>query len=108
MYDRSHVVIVPTRSEFGEGFNQVTSEGILTGRPVITSSVCPAVEYVREAVVEVPPDDVRAYADAIVQLATDRDFYREKQGACAAAQEQFYDDQRSWGAVVRSIVQASA
>jgi glycosyltransferase involved in cell wall biosynthesis len=105
MYDLSHVVVVPTRSEFGEGFNQVTSEGILAGRPVITSSVCPAVAYVSPAVVQVPPDDVRAYADAIVRLGNDRAFYREKQDACLAAQEQFYDEQRSWGAVVRRLIQ---
>lgn len=105
MYAMSHAVIVPTRSDFGEGFNQVTAEGILTGRPVVTSSVCPAIAYVRDAVVEVPPDNVRAYADAVLRLASDRAFYRRKHEACLAAQEQFYDPARSWGATVRQILQ---
>lgn len=105
MYAMSHAVIVPTRTDFGEGFNQVTAEGILTGRPVITSSVCPAVEYVRDAIVEVPPNDVRAYADAILRLASDGEFYHRKHQACLAAQAQFYDESRSWGAAVRQVLQ---
>lgn len=104
MYAACHAVIVPTRTEFGEGFNQVTAEGVLSGRPVITSSVCPAVAYVGDAVVEVPPDDVDAYARAVLRLAGDRQFYQRKQQACTAAQEQFYDQKQSWGAVVRRLV----
>lgn len=105
MYEMAHVVIVPTRSEFGEGFNQVTSEGVLTARPVITSAVCPAVAYVWDAVVEVPVNDVRAYADAIVKLARDREFYVRKQQACLAAQDQFYDVSRSWRSAVRRVLE---
>lgn len=107
MYAMAHVVIVPTRSDFGEGFNQVTAEGVLTGRPVITSSVCPAVEYVRDAIVEVPPDDVRAYADAILRLTRDREEYERKRRACLALREQFYDDRRSWGAAVRQVMRGA-
>jgi glycosyltransferase involved in cell wall biosynthesis len=47
MYEQCHVVIVPTTSDFVEGFNKVVAEAVLAGRPVITSSVCPALEYVR-------------------------------------------------------------
>ena len=53
MYDDAHVVIVPTTSDFIEGFNKVVAEAVLAGKPVITSSVCPALEYVRDAVIEV-------------------------------------------------------
>lgn len=104
MYAMVHAVVVPTRSEFGEGFNQVTAEGVLTGRPVVTSRVCPALAYVREAVVEVPPDDPPAYADAVIRLASDDGFYRRKREGCRTAQEQFYDAERSWGAVVRRLI----
>ncbi len=52
MYANSHVVIVPTTGDFIEGFNQVIAEAILSGRPVITSAVCPAIAYVREACIE--------------------------------------------------------
>jgi glycosyltransferase involved in cell wall biosynthesis len=96
LYERCHVVIVPTTSEFVEGFNKVVAEGVLAGRPVITSSVCPALEYVREAVVEVPPDQWEGYLRAIVQLRTDRAFYEQKRLATREARWQFYDVSRGW------------
>lgn len=107
MFARCHVVIVPTTSEFIEGFNQVVAEGVLSGRPVITSSVCPALDYVRDAVVEVPPDDVGAYHDAILKLCDDLAFYERKTAACYAAQGQFYDVERSWGTTLKNVLRSA-
>ena len=87
MYGASHVVVVPTRAEFPEGFNQVLAEAVISGKPVITSSVCPALEVVKEAAVEVPPDDVEAYGDAILRLYEDSALYAEKQNACPTVRE---------------------
>ena len=101
MIERAHAVIVPTTSQFAEGFNQVVAEAVLSGRPVITSSVCPAVAYVRDAVVEVAADDVRAYGDAVLRLCDDRAFYAAKASACRAAQAQFYDESRGWAAALK-------
>src|SRR5207302_10136880 len=94
MYARSHAVIVPTTSDFIEGFNQVVAEGVLSGRPVITSRVCPALDYVRDAVVEVGVDDVQGYGDALLRLCDDPAFYRARCDGCVAAQPQFYDTGR--------------
>lgn len=105
MYNLSHVVIVPTRSNFIEGLNKVVVEGILANRPVITSSVCPALAYVREAVVEVPPDDFQAYGDAILKLQCDRPFYEQKQQSCQSLQEPFYSGSRSWGQALMSTLE---
>ncbi len=104
MFSRSHVVIVPTRTEFIEGFNRVVCESILSGRPVVTSAVCPALSYVRDAVVEVPPNDVKAYGDALLALYGDRQLYEQKRQACRIAQEQFYDTSKSWGAALKTIL----
>jgi glycosyltransferase involved in cell wall biosynthesis len=104
MFGSSHVVIVPTRTDFIEGFNRVVCESILSGRPVVTSAVCPALSYVRDAVVEVPPDDVSAYGDALLTLYSDRQLYEAKKHACLTAQEQFYDTSKSWGAALKSIL----
>lgn len=106
LFNRSHAVIVPTRTDFVEGFNQVVVEGVLSNRPVVTSAVCPAVSYVKEAVVEVPPDDTKGYGDALLKLCDDRQFYEEKQQGCLALQEQFYDISRSWGAALKSTLVA--
>lgn len=106
MFNRSHVVIVPTTTDFVEGFNQVVAEAILAGRPVITSAVCPALSYVRSAVVEVPPNDTQAYANAILKLSNEREFYQEKQRNCLALQEQFYDVSKGWAATLSSVIQS--
>jgi glycogen synthase len=104
MFGRSHVVIVPTRTDFIEGFNRVVCESILSGRPVVTSAVCPALSYVRDAAIEVPVNDVKAYGDALVELCSDRQLYQQKRQACLIAQEQFYDPTKSWGATLKSIL----
>lgn len=101
MYTKSHAVIVPTRTDFIEGFNRVVSESILSGRPVITSAVCPALSYVREAVLEVPPNDVGAYTNAILELFNNPSVYEQKRLACLRLQEQFYDINNSWGAKLK-------
>ncbi|MBW4618446.1 MAG: glycosyltransferase family 4 protein [Cyanosarcina radialis HA8281-LM2] len=104
MYGQSHLVVVPTKTSFVEGFNKVVVEGILAGRPVVTSAVCPALSEVRPAVLEVPPDDIAAYGDALTKLREDREFYREKQQNCLALQEKFYDFSQSWGTQLKSVL----
>jgi len=104
MFNLSHVIIAPTKSDFVEGLNQVVIEGVLANRPVITSSVCPAISYVQEAVLEVPPDDVAAYANAILKLCDDYDFYKAKQQSCKKLQEQFYSASSSWKETLKSVL----
>jgi len=104
MYSRSNVVIVPTTSDFIEGFNKVVAEGVLSGRPVITSSVCPALALVRDSVLEVPPDDVPAYAQAILQLRDNTELYHAKCRACETAKEQFYEPRKGWAAVLERVL----
>jgi glycosyltransferase involved in cell wall biosynthesis len=106
MFNQAHVIIVPTRTEFSEGFNKVVAEGVLSGRPIVTSAVCPALPYVREAVVEVTPNDPIAYGDALLELCDNRQFYEQKRRACIALQEQFYDKSRSWGMTLKSVLMA--
>jgi len=104
MLNKAHVVVVPTKSSFVEGLNQVVIEGVLANRPVVTSSICPALSYVREAVVEVPPDDVQAYADAILRLCDSPTFYEQKYRSCEKYQEQFYSAERSWGTGLKAAL----
>ena len=101
----AHTVIVPTTTDFVEGFNQVVVESVLAGRPVVTSSVCPALTTVRDAVVETPPDDVAGYGDALLRLQSDREFYERKRRACFAYQPQFYDPAQGWGAALKHVVE---
>jgi glycosyltransferase involved in cell wall biosynthesis len=104
MFGRCHVVIVPTRADYDEGFNAVVAEAVLSGRPVITSKVVPAIDVVRDAVVEAIPEDVASYRDAILRLVDDDAFYESKHQACVRLKEQFFDAERSWGAAFRRIL----
>ena len=106
MFARSHVVVVPTRTDFVEGFNRVVAESILAHRPVVTSAVCPALSYVQDAVMEVPPNDVQAYGEALLELYQNPSLYQAKREACLQVQEQFYDVEKSWATGLKSILLA--
>lgn len=105
LYGQSHAAIVPTRTEIEVGFEMTCAEAILAGRPLITSPVCPALEYVREASVAVEPNDADQYREAIVRLADDEAFYQEKRAACGPLQDQFYDPANSWYAAMRLVIE---
>lgn len=107
MLSKSHVVIVPTKTDFVEGFNKVIAEGVLSGRPVITSAVCPAVSYMQGTLVEVPPDDITAYGDAILNLCENREFYEQKRQYPKQLSERFYQVSNGWGAALKSILLAT-
>jgi glycogen synthase len=106
-FARSHAVIVPTRTTVGEGFNAVICEAILSGRPVITSRVCPALGLVAEAAVEVEPDDIAGYRAAIVRLREDETLYAAKREACRRVTRQFLDGDNSWGAGLSKILRSA-
>jgi glycogen(starch) synthase len=100
----SHILIVPTTNDFAEGFNKVVAEAILANRPAIVSSACPASLYVKDAIIEVSPGDIKAYYDAIVKLKDDYSFYLQKTQHCKKYAEQFYDNSKSWGEVLKLII----
>lgn len=106
MLSQSHVVIVPTKTTFPEGFCKVVAEGILANRPVITSKVCPALAYTELGVVEALPDSVADYTKALLKLRDDAQFYEQKRQSCLKIQAQFYDRSKSWGTNLKSALMA--
>ncbi len=103
-FSRCHAVVVPTRTSFVEGFNMVVAEGLLAGRPVITSKTCPAIDYAPGAVVEVPPNDAAAYADAIEGLLDSPARYAELVANARAVAVRFHDTQWSYRAALRHVL----
>lgn len=93
---RAHVVVVPTRSSFPEGFNQVVVEAVLARRPVITSKICPALELVAPAAIEAEADNPESYRAAIEALIDDPALYAQKLAAGEALREQFFDPENAW------------
>jgi len=91
IYEKSHLVIVPTRSTFCEGLPMVAIEAVLLGRPVITSSLSNALDVLGSAILEALPENPASYNDAIRKLIADNSLYKSKQHACLALRDQFLD-----------------
>ncbi len=83
----------------------IVAEGVIAGRPVITSRVCPAMEVVNAACVEVEPDEPRAYADAISMLISDPGLSDAKRRAAKTLRAQFFDVANSYGENLKSVLQ---
>lgn len=90
-YARSHVVVVPTRSETVEGFAMVCAEAVLAGRPFITSRLVPALEVLRACAVEANEDDPEDYAQKILLLSTDPDRFNALVASTQECGRQFVD-----------------
>lgn len=108
LWRQSSVAVVPTTRDFVEGFNQVVIEAMLAGRPVVTSAVCPALDYVRPSCYEVPPDDIDAYKRAILALADDRDLYDKLQSRTRDVAKQFLDPSKSFMRALSDVLSALA
>ncbi|MEM8641836.1 MAG: glycosyltransferase family 4 protein [Cyanobacteria bacterium P01_G01_bin.54] len=104
MYSQSNVVIAPTTNSFAEGFNKVALEAILAGRPIVTSSACPALADVEAAAMVVPPGDVKAYGNAILKLWQDKALYQAKCESALRMQAQFYDLRQGWQSTLESVL----
>jgi glycosyltransferase involved in cell wall biosynthesis len=101
-YLDSHLVIVPTRSNFTEGFAMVVAEAILLLRPVITSPVVPAAEVLPGAVICVETDRVQGYIDAIRSLNAET--YSRLVDNARALRPFILDDSTSFLAALRSAI----
>lgn len=104
LWGESHVALVPTTSDFVEGFNQVVIEAMLAGRPVITSRVCPALDYVKPSAIEVDVDDLDGYVRSVLDLANNRERYRRLQSGTGDVARPFLDPDKSFGTALRHVL----
>jgi len=65
LYAQAACVVVPTRSDFAEGFNKVIAEALLFGKPVIATNVCPAAREFSANVRLIEPDSPDALCAAL-------------------------------------------
>ncbi|TWT85919.1 Alpha-D-kanosaminyltransferase [Posidoniimonas polymericola] len=92
----SHCFVVPTRSDFVEGFNKVVAEAVLARRPVVTSDVCPALSVVADAAIAAPRDSGAGFGESVAKLVSNQLLYSSKVAACDRLRRQFMDPERSW------------
>ena len=108
VYARSHLVIVPTRSEFCEGLPMVCAEAVLAGRPVITSRVSNALEALEGAIVEARVDDVDDYVRQIRAVVADPSRYRALVAGTERVAAQFVDRKRGLSAALEDCLRRGA
>ena len=70
-------------------------EGVLSGRPVITNAIVPALEVIRPACVEVEANNIEAYASAVLALASDEDYWARLIRECDALKASFFDEENA-------------
>ena len=105
VYGKVDACIVPTTSHFPEGLAMTAIEAVAAGRPLISNPVVPAVEFTKEATIVVRTDDVDAYVDAIIRLATDRAQYSELQGGTGQCDiARFFDRDYGLGSLLSRMV----
>lgn len=101
---KSHLSIVPTRGDFAEGMAKTALEAILAGRPVIASSVTPALEILGEAAITVEPENITEYVENLCALANDRERYGALLSTCNGIQELLYDKRNSFVSTLKPII----
>lgn len=104
VYGESHVVVIPTRSDFSEGMPKVGAQAILCGRPVITSHLSNAEDVLPGALLLAAPDDPQSYVAAIRRLLDEPRLYESLCAACSPLQAQFYDPQHSLTAALQTTL----
>ncbi len=106
-YARSHIVVVPTRSDFDEGLAKSVIEGVLSLRPVVTSQVCPAIAVVGDACEEAEMDNPASYAAAFRRLAASPDHFDAKVAAAVRLREDYFEPESSYAATLTQALAAA-
>ena len=103
-FTRSHAVIVPTSAGFAEGMNRVAIEGVLAGRPVVTSPVSHVSDVLGDAIVQVPVGDIDAYVAALTRLRDDPQYYAQLRAGTGSGTRAFFDRDQSYkSALTRAL-----
>ncbi len=105
IYEQSHLVIVPTRSDFCEGIPMVSAEAVLAGRPVLSSRVSNALDVLDGAIIEARTEDVEDYVAKIEYLLDHQDSYEQCARACGIVSRQFIDRSRGNTAALGKLLE---
>jgi len=91
LMDECHVVVSPTRSDFREGLQKIAVEGILRGRPVVTTKYSNAFDRFGSALIECEERSAESLAGRIRELESDRLLLRRKADEALKLRSQLFD-----------------
>lgn len=100
-------LVVPTTSDFVEGFNQVVVEGVLAAVPTITTDVCPATEYVKGSVLLFEAGNVEALADKLRLVLLDAGVRTQLVERSKMQAAYFYNACNGWEPAFREVVRCA-
>ena len=75
IFIHGHIVIVPTRSTFSEGFNKVVIEGTLSGAIVIASDSCSLDSIKSKNIYGVKADNVEQYIEVLTDILEKNEYF---------------------------------
>jgi glycogen synthase len=104
LYSRAHAVIVPTRSNFGEGLPAVCAEAVLSSLPIVTTRLSNAIPVLGPAIIEAEPENIDSYASAVLKLAEDPITYNRLRNACPDCARQFVDRYQGYPAALDRLI----
>jgi glycosyltransferase involved in cell wall biosynthesis len=103
--DAHHVVISPTTSGFSEGLQKVALEGILRGRPVITTIFSNAFDKFGSALIRCEERDPNSIASAVTALADDKQSYERARAESVRYSSVFFDRRQGYKEAVRDEIE---
>ena len=107
VYRAAHTFVFPSRAE---GFGLPPLEAMACGTPVICSNATSLPEAVASAGILVDPNDVQAWASAILRLATDSDLHASlvAQGIERAARFRWADTGSRVASIIRGVAHCAS
>jgi glycosyltransferase involved in cell wall biosynthesis len=105
--DSHHVLLTPTTSSFSEGLQKVALEGVLRGRPVITTVFSNAFGMFRPALLECRERDPQSIAEQVKRLADDPALYEATRSASDRLSGLFHDRSLGYGRALKDFLKTN-
>jgi glycosyltransferase involved in cell wall biosynthesis len=105
--DSHHVLLTPTTSSFSEGLQKVALEGVLRGRPVITTVFSNAFDMFRPALLECRERDPQSIAEQVKRLADDPALYEATRSASDRLSGLFHDRSLGYGRALKDFLKTN-
>jgi glycosyltransferase involved in cell wall biosynthesis len=102
--DAHHALVSPTTSGFSEGLQKVALEGMLRGRPVVTTRYSNAFDRFGSALVSCDERNPDSIAQCLVRLAEDANFYEDARAASLRNADVFFDRRLGYAQAVEDMV----
>jgi len=106
LMDDCHVVVSPTRSDFREGLQKIAIEGILRGRPVVTTKYSNAFDRFGPALLECEERSAGSLIGSIERLATEGSLFEVKSSQARLLSHLLVDRSLGYKAAIEHLIRA--